>query len=613
MGRMTWCIGLLLCCGGSWLLAQAPVSPETEETPAKETHIKQLIEQLGAADFVTREAAEQSLEKLGAETFEALEEAQNHSDLEIAMRAQYLLRKFRVTILDTDPPMVRNLLKNYATQKDSSQRLAVLQQLFMLPDRSGWPAICRLVRLEQNEAISKQAALVIVTQRVSSDTDVSLLVASLPTPLVSGKRGALEWLRTFKLLLQDRPAATNTWERLVAEEFAHLKDNPSRTSEEVVTQLARWHVEQLCAQKLESQAAPWLERLLSLREHGSVEEFEEHIDWICHLQMWSVLEQLEKKFATKFAANALLKYRLAEAKLKLGDPTTATTLAEAAFAMRAKSQADHELAGNALMERGLFEWSEREFRHVLKLADRGSEYEIRTRTLLSEMLHDQAQEQAAGTVIKEFLDYLATDEKARGILERGSRSEEMIRSRMNLFFGLAAMEMHDYEKAEELLRESYNDDSDNVDALIHLFRLPAPSEEGRRQMVANLRDATRQYQESILEMQQELAEADNPNTEQYYKLQLARLYNDYSWLVSNTEGDFDGAIRSSLESLKLRPGTAAYMDTLGRAYYAKGDLTNAIKSQSEALRLEPHSGMMQRQLALFQTAAKKQQQPEEKK
>ena len=82
--------------------------------------------------------------------------------------------------------------------------------------------------------------------------------------------------------------------------------------------------------------------------------------------------------------------------------------------------------------------------------------------------------------------------------------------------------------------------------------------------------------------------------------------NQYAWLVSNTFGDFEKAIRSSHKSIELKQEmkqeAGAYYDTLGRCYYAKGDFDNAIKYQKQALKLDPHSGQMNRQLALFEKA-----------
>jgi tetratricopeptide (TPR) repeat protein len=85
-------------------------------------------------------------------------------------------------------------------------------------------------------------------------------------------------------------------------------------------------------------------------------------------------------------------------------------------------------------------------------------------------------------------------------------------------------------------------------------------------------------------------------------------YNQLAWLVSNTEGDQNEAVRCSLRSLELLPTAAGYMDTLGRCYYALGDYAKAVHHQSRAVRLEPHSAQMQRQLELFRQALAKESQ-----
>ena len=54
-------------------------------------------------------------------------------------------------------------------------------------------------------------------------------------------------------------------------------------------------------------------------------------------------------------------------------------------------------------------------------------------------------------------------------------------------------------------------------------------------------------------------------------------YNQWAWLVSNTEGDYAKAVEHSLHSLELSPDEPSYLDTLGRCYFSAGDLENAIK------------------------------------
>jgi tetratricopeptide (TPR) repeat protein len=85
---------------------------------------------------------------------------------------------------------------------------------------------------------------------------------------------------------------------------------------------------------------------------------------------------------------------------------------------------------------------------------------------------------------------------------------------------------------------------------------------------------------------------DNPNN--------AIPYNQWAWLIANTEGDFSKAVRYSRRSLELEPGTASFLDTLGRCYYSAGKYEKAVESQREAVRLIPHMQVMQRQLKVFE-------------
>ena len=87
---------------------------------------------------------------------------------------------------------------------------------------------------------------------------------------------------------------------------------------------------------------------------------------------------------------------------------------------------------------------------------------------------------------------------------------------------------------------------------------------------------------------------------------LATLLNQVAWLVSNTEGDFEKAVRQSRRSLELVPHSAASLDTLGRCYYAADDLENAIRYQQRAVRMEPYQHQIRRQLEFFQSIEQKQ-------
>ena len=86
-------------------------------------------------------------------------------------------------------------------------------------------------------------------------------------------------------------------------------------------------------------------------------------------------------------------------------------------------------------------------------------------------------------------------------------------------------------------------------------------------------------------------------------------YNQLAWLIGNTEGDFDEALRLIQKAVELSPDNGAFYDTMGRVYYARGDYPNAVKYQSLAAELEPHSGLIAKQLQLFKDKLREQQQP----
>ena len=80
---------------------------------------------------------------------------------------------------------------------------------------------------------------------------------------------------------------------------------------------------------------------------------------------------------------------------------------------------------------------------------------------------------------------------------------------------------------------------------------------------------------------------------------VASNYNQFAWLVANTEGDLDKALKASQKSLELSPDNGGYYDTLGRVYFARGNYEKAVSFQSKAVEWDPHSGLVRRQLELF--------------
>ena len=60
------------------------------------------------------------------------------------------------------------------------------------------------------------------------------------------------------------------------------------------------------------------------------------------------------------------------------------------------------------------------------------------------------------------------------------------------------------------------------------------------------------------------------------------VYNEYAWLIGNTEGDFDEAVKCSFKSIEISPEEGGLYDTLGHVYFGKGDWEKAVKYQAMA-------------------------------
>jgi tetratricopeptide (TPR) repeat protein len=335
---------------------------------------------------------------------------------------------------------------------------------------------------------------------------------------------------------------------------------------------------------------------------GSREQLVEMAAWLSQRKAWALVEQLAKRFPERFNENVSLLYPLAEAQLQQGRKEAAEETALRALKANADMPQEHNEVAYLLQERGLFAWAEREYRQVMDLGPPGSLHEVRARFLLSEMLHDQQRDLDAAKALQPITEALDKDQAVLHVVARLFRQPGSVRSRMQFFFAEHAKATGKATEQIEHLREAVKQDSTDADVLIAMYRAPAPDDKWRQDTSNLLRQAIKSFRDKIRECEQQANESPIEEGRALYQRQLALELNQFAWLVANTEGDYDEALRCSQRSLELLPENAGYLDTLGRCYFAKQDYENAVKCQSRALKLEPHSGQMQRQLKLFQQA-----------
>jgi tetratricopeptide (TPR) repeat protein len=592
---------VVLALGLLWLIP-GPVGAAEDSPPEDvQARILELIEQLGDEEYSIRQQAQDELARLGLDAFDALYRAQRHEDIEIAMRAQYLVRTIQIQwTREEDPIEVKRVLRHYDEQ-GATERVSRMQRLSSLPQGQGTEALCRLVRFETSNVLSKRAALLILQQSPPEQAEGRITLARLIERSVgSSQRPAADWLRAYAEFLADPGASVDRWDELVRREEDVFRQSPDHTRHEVVRDLMRWQVEMLSRLGRDADAVAVMKRTVELR-NGSREDLLELVDWLIARQAWVVIDEVAQKYQDQFDSDPSLLYRWAEAQRKQGDEERADETAQRASE---REPEDRIVLALELQGRGLFDWSEREYRHLIQNKPEGSLLNIEARRRLAELLHDQEQDLQAAEMLQPAVHLIQTDAAVLGRLQE--RGPEGIVSRMHLFYALHFERIGQRDKQVEHLSLGIKSDPTDADVLIAMYRVPDQDATWQKDVELRIAEAAEKLRGTIGQLCQvlESLEQSEGGSEQQATLRryLATTYNQLAWLISNTQGDFHEALRSSHESLKLRPGDAGLLDTLARCYYALGDYENAVKYQSSAAKLEPYSRQIARQLQQFEQA-----------
>ncbi len=566
----------------------------------QQTRITRLIEQLGDDDYFARQRAQESLAEFSFEAFDLLSAAITHEDLEIAARARHLLGLLRVQWSEEDtPPEAKRLLADYDRQ-DTPEKLARIRSLAALPGGKGVDALCRLVRFEQSGILSKHAALALLQLQPEGRPPEKALAEKLKKNLAGSRRSATRWLLTLSQLADDPQAALGQWKKWIDAEEALLRGkgdgrSSRKTSARIVAGLVRFQIPWLKKFDRRDETAAAMHRLIDL-EPGDPATLAELLEWLVEQKAWKSVDELAEKFDEQFAGDPILLYSLAQALLDQQRKEEADRTAARALKLHAgkeRSQLFTHLRAAYLLEmRGLHRWSEQEHRHVIEQGTPGDEFTHAAQFRLSEMLHDQAEDAKAAEVLQQLLDNLPKETPAKKQI--GSpvlglfRTVAEIEARRN-FFQACDLQTRgqDVAKQREYLDKALDTDAADVDVLIACYKTADRSDDYRKKIRKLIRKASEQLRGQMDD------DPDNPTH-----------YNQFAWLVGNTEGDFDEAIRFSKKSIELgqqlEHNVGGYYDTLAHIYFTKADYENAVKTQLKAAELEPHSGLIARQLKVFQ-------------
>ena len=567
---------------------------------ALDRRISKLIEQLGDDQFPVRERAQEELVQLGYEAFDALTDAENNDDPEIAAQASYLVRLIRVDwTREGDPRQIQVIFKDYESLPDE-RRLLRIRQLADLPDDQGLEWLCRLVRFEKSQVLSKQAALAVMNQEQPRDDAAwARRAKTIAKSLERGRRPATRWLTTYVQAHADPAAALPAWTALTEAERQTLEHHPQETQNQIVRELLRRKIDLLDRLSRPEEIQDVMHQMV-LCERGDSASLTELVDWLAKRKAWTVVDEVSTRFAASFEADALLLYTLCEARVAQGNRESAERGAEQAIKLSGDSALEHKSVAKALLERGLTEWSDRELRYIIQLGPIASPLAIEARLNLSQSLHDRALDRQAAEALQGLIEAMDTDMnvvlQVREILQSSpDRPPGMLRARYFHYLSCDAESQKDIAKQREYLDKALEQDKADVDVLISAYRLSAADAKWHADVIDLVKKAVDDTRRAIEDA------PDEPTN-----------YNQLAWLVANTEGDLEEAIRLSQKSVDVARASATtqeefrqvsmYLDTLAHCYFAQKDFENAVKYQAEAVKLDPHSAPIGRQLKTFRKA-----------
>ncbi|MEM6688966.1 MAG: hypothetical protein AAF664_06035 [Planctomycetota bacterium] len=587
---------------------------------------KELVQTLGDDNFARRQWAQKKLRDLGLEAIEAFREADNVVDVEVELTIAYLAQNpsLRWDSSD-DPPTIRRLLSEYGSLS-LAQRKDRIEQLAKLQSTDAAVALSRLSRYEASDWLSDTAAVEVISMSASQIQQAgaesgdgsegfrsSEYFYRASETLGECDRDAAKWLRQHLVDLERGQVDFSTWRQLVDHQKQRFNANQIDNERlQPLVGLVRSVASQASVLQQSPEATQFVVDYVSLIA-PTTETLVETTDWALRAKMDRVILQLEDRFSRFFREDSTLRYAYAESLKRTGNESVANEVAAEALKLdpfgdpdgdQDRPPSERQLAtfldahidtAMRLSRRGLFKWSNAEFDQILEKMPITRGYSLRIRYLYVRQLSDN-------------LDYDRVVELLAPVIEDGDQRKQIdaeLRQmptgpQLENFKALYLFAKSQAEKArleEEQYREALMkayveaDENRRIDNLIEMYRTDGPTA-WREKVLELLGEQTREAEADIRRRRR--TRGSRPD-------QLAHALNNYAWLISNTEGDLELALESSLESLEIEVDEAK-LDTCGRCFFALKKYAKAVEYQQRAVDLFPHSPPLLRQLKQFKEA-----------
>ena len=593
---------LLLSCF-ALLPATTVASSNAGEDSISQQKVAELIAQLGDTNYAIRESATQQLRMIADHAIDQLLDAADQSnDLETALRAQWILETVSLIGPD-DPPEVADLLANFSS-RSLSQQISALSRLIRLEENAGIKPLARLIRTNRSASTSYLAALILLQEWRPADPYWPQLAAHIPDKLKISRRPAAVLMKSLVNFSQvaDNSETTldqkqDAFEDLEAALETFLELTPFNTqtfgnnsTTRGVNDLAREIV-------VRCHACAALQAGFPDRGVAVAKELFEFIPknsdkhqlatadvlfWAAHCGLANLVNHLPESLQATIENQAITLYAAARCEQSNGNETLANEMAQRAFALCSDKTNEQMLAAVRLDHWGLVDWADREYRRVITAPTLSAQQIIPFSIQWAELLNDFDRCEEAAAILQDVLTGSHGTIKNIRVMDSLGYSKEALAARQRFFLSRADKEKNKRKSERQALDKALDEYPEEIDTLIAYYHFPGLLAADKEHIVGLIQGALKKLQQRIDR------EPDEPNP-----------YNEYAWLVANTEGDLLRATRYSKRSLNLDFDSASFLDTLAHCYAAAGNRNEAIRCQVVALRKDPGSNTIQKNLQKF--------------
>ena len=387
-------------------------------------------------------------------------------------------------------------------------------------------------------------------------------------------RQAAQWLNVYAADLAAGKYSADLWSDLVAQQRTEIDAATSQN----VSQTSVLSLVRVCAQRAATSGQPDEALRLAVDNIDLIppktQDLKEACSWAIDNRLHKFVLNLRNEHQRMFDLQPKLLYAAAEATKVDGSEERAEQLASQALAIHpfpesaeAKeklpesalediAQAHREIAQD-LKSRGLFEWAEREFRLIIDEMDIDSIPGASARQDLARMFGELQRHGEIVEVYQPLIERMDNDRALKNKLMFNRFPYDFIRSEVEFHRGMQKLKAGKVEEAKQYLVRGWHLNRYNIDILIAMYRVKSDDE------WTDL--VNRELRSEIRNIESEIRIAETRN-QQKGRLAgaseiLAEKLNQYAWLVSNTEGDYERALRESLRSLELTSDDPAKLDT----------------------------------------------------